>query len=375
MDDKYLKLHREELRNNSASIVPICIVIDTSKSMVLYKDGANKSRIERLTEGIHEFLEEIKNDEILCDSVEIAIVTFNKEAHLLQEFATIDNLKRFKVPTCNFSGDTAKGVELALDVLQKEKDFLKANSKKYSQPWIVFMSDGRATASKDPVTGEKNDADVQYRLGIAQRKVRELERSNKLTVIPVLISELSDGEYFEGRNQMRSFTVSRRCKEIGTGNSQVSYRDFFKILSRSVSISNADLLFAEANAANGSGNNRVEEPEDYISSDEISRILGITEPVSTPPPSFTPTVTNDDDAEQITRLKRETSDAYEAEDSQDAASDGDIPEADGALSQEDEHTGSLAIPQDTDSSVTAFEQNNDEFIDSVLASLTNWDDI
>ena len=33
-------------------------------------------------------------------------------------------------------------------MLEKEKQFLKDNRKRYNQPWIVIMSDGRATPSR-----------------------------------------------------------------------------------------------------------------------------------------------------------------------------------------------------------------------------------
>ena len=198
MDDKYLRRHREELNASSAKVTPICIVVDTSFSMARYRDKNGKTRMERLNEGIHQFLEEIKNDDILADSVEIAIVTFNTVAGTALAFSTIENIEGMIITAGNTAGDTPKGVEKALELLENEKNFLKANGKRYNQPWIVIMSDGRATASYNKETGTKDQDDVDRRLIVAQNKTKYLEAQDKLTVIPVLISEISDGEYQKG---------------------------------------------------------------------------------------------------------------------------------------------------------------------------------
>ena len=98
MDDKYLRRHREELSASSAVVTPICIVIDISHSMNDGKlvDRNNKKRIERLKDGIEDFLKEIREDDFLSDSVEIAAVAFNTEAYLIQPFTTIENLKNIQ---------------------------------------------------------------------------------------------------------------------------------------------------------------------------------------------------------------------------------------------------------------------------------------
>ena len=201
--------------------------------------------MERLNEGIHQFLEEIKNDDILADSVEIAIVTFNTVAGTALAFSTIENIEGMIITAGNTAGDTPKGVEKALELLENEKNFLKANGKRYNQPWIVIMSDGRATASYNKETGTKDQEDVNKRLLIAQKKIKDLESEHRLTVIPVLISEISDGDHSEAKLQMQGFTNSNRCIEIYDSASQAAFKNFFKILCRSVSVSNADLSFAD----------------------------------------------------------------------------------------------------------------------------------
>ena len=231
MDELYLRRHRAELKNSQSAILPICIVVDISKSMIMY-DLAGKTRMERLKEGIAEFLKEIRNDEILADSVEIAVVAFDTTATVIQKFTTIENMENVEFPPCSRAGDTPRGVETALNLLEKEKRFLSENGKNYYQPWIVIMSDGRATVGKD---GDKEK--LKVRMTAAQSRAKNLEKADKLTVIPVLISETTDGEYPKAKKEMQGFTVAGRCKEIGDQQSQVSFREFFRTLRKSASAS------------------------------------------------------------------------------------------------------------------------------------------
>lgn len=379
MDDKYLRRHREELNASSAVVTPICIVVDISKSMVLYKDAFGKTRMDRLKDGIDDFLQEIRKNDLLADSVEISIVAFNTEAYEIQPFSTIENLNNIELPPCNFSGDTPKGVECALSILEREKEFLKSSGKKYNQPWIVIMSDGRATIPKNPETGKRDYADVNRRLKIVQEKVRNLESLNKLTVIPVLISEVTDGEYIDGKRQMQGFTISNRCKEIGDGESQVSFRDFFKVLSRSVSVSNADLLFADAPAASEvrHSDRRPVQRGDYITQDEVVRMIR-----RTPTPSveriieptvlvIEPTDVNKEELDEVERLRSESLQPSSVEyappeDEYDKETD-DFP-ATSVL------TDARMISKPV-STVTKPKTTDDSYLESLLAGLDDWDDI
>lgn len=379
MDDKYLRRHREELNASSAKVTPICIVVDTSFSMARYRDKNGKTRMDRLNEGIHQFLEEIKNDDILADSVEIAIVTFNTVAGTALAFSTIENIEGMTIAAGNTAGDTPKGVEKALEILENEKNFLKANGKRYNQPWIVIMSDGRATASYNKETGTKDQDDVDRRLIVAQNKTKYLEGQDKLTVIPVLISEISDGEYQDGKRQMQGFTNSNRCKEIGDAASQVSFRDFFKVLSRSVSVSNADLLFADASAASNvrRSDRRPVQRDDYITQDEVVRMIRRTptpsvERIIEPTvPVIEPTDANKEELDEVERLRSESLQPSSVE---------DAPPEDEYEKETDDFPAASVL---TDarmiskpvSIVTKPKATDDSYLESLLAGLDDWDDI
>jgi uncharacterized protein YegL len=287
-DIKYLRKHKEELGNASSIITPICLVIDRSKSMTLYKDSFGYTRMDRVNEGLQQFIEQLKNDDILCDSAEIAVVTFVNEtdkatgqlitAKVEHEFSTLDNCN-FHFTAGNGAGDTPAGVELALNLLEKEKQFLKDNRKRYNQPWIVIMSDGRATPSRlsrNPYTNEKDFSDINYRLSQVQGRVKALQANKKLTVISVLISEKNDGQYNDAVRQMRGFTNNGKCIEIGSGQQQISFKDFFEILSKSVS-AGADLFNEDFDIKQ----DKRYTADDYVAQDQVSKYIKIKKPVET----------------------------------------------------------------------------------------------
>jgi uncharacterized protein YegL len=376
MDDKYLRRHREELNASSAVVTPICIVVDTSHSMVdgRFVDSQGRTRMERLNDGIQQFLDEIKKDDVLADSVEIAIVTFNTVSGTALAFSTIDNIRGVQIEGSSEAGDTPKGVETALQLLEQEKGFLKSSGKKYNQPWIVIMSDGRATPGKDsidPVTRKKDYTEINNRLRIVQNKTKAMESNGKLTVIPVLISETTDGQYGLAKKQMQGYTNSNRCKEIADGESQVSFRDSFKILSRSVSVSNADLLFADAPVASGvrHQDRRPARRDDYISQDEVARMIR-REPVQTET-VIKPTEIKNEDLDEVDRLRSEAlRTPTVADDSLEDDYEREVEDLTVTPPPPDSRITSKPI-----STVTKSKTTDDSYLESLLAGLDDWDNI
>ena len=292
VDKRYLRRHQDELDKTNAVITPICIVVDRSGSMGMKKfiDESGMTRMERLNEGIRMFINEIRDDDMLADSVEISIIGFTDDndddpefppVEEILKFSTIDNIGDINITNSCRAGDTPLGVEKALRVLEDEKQFLKDNKTRYNQPWIVIFSDGRATVSarsrkKDDTTSKKF-SDLNERLRAVQQKTKDLERHKKLTVIPVLISESDDKKIHEAYRQMKGFSAENRalvlCKNSSYNPNNLTFKNFFKILSKSVSVSNADLIFVP-NSNNRKINNDVRyNPNDYVNKDQVKRYL------------------------------------------------------------------------------------------------------
>lgn len=132
----------DDLITNTSSRLPVCLCLDISGSM--QKDDA----ISALNEGVSAFYDAIRADEQARNSCEIAIVTFNSEVTVAEEFSTVDKKEKvcFKA-----EGGTAlaHAVNKALDLLEERKNSYKANGVDYYQPWLVIITDGKPGDSDD----------------------------------------------------------------------------------------------------------------------------------------------------------------------------------------------------------------------------------
>ena len=223
------KIEEEDLVNNPTTRLPICLCLDTSYSMNRVEGGRPTGRtefrdgqmwniveggtpaIEELKEGIKHFFEAIKSDDIAKYSAEIAIVIFNDKAEVLLGFS---NIERQKVPNLEADSDSTvmgKGVDLALDILEKRKKEYSDKGLTYYQPWLVLMTDGEPT---DDVS-------------TAVKRVQDLTNNKKLTVFAVSVGHESDKE------TLRKFSKTGQVLEV---KSAEYFRDFFRWLSQSVTV-------------------------------------------------------------------------------------------------------------------------------------------
>jgi hypothetical protein len=75
---------------------------------------------------------------------------------------------------------------------------------------------------------------------------------------------------------MRGFTNNGKCIEIGSGQQQISFKDFFEILSESVS-AGADLFNDEFDIKQ----DKRYTADDYVAQDQVSKYIKIKKPVET----------------------------------------------------------------------------------------------
>ncbi len=384
--------HQRELRSTSAKIFPICIIVDTSHSMRMYRDRQYKTRIDRVNEGIQQFLKDIREDDRLADSVEIAIVTFDDRADLFLPFSTVNEIQNITITASAHSGDTPRGVELALRAIDAEKTLLRESGKPHHAPWMVIMSDGRATPDAGavrPGTNTKDYTDINRRLTQVQKKTKLLESQKQLEIIPVLISEKTDHQYAVALKQMQDFTNTERCRDIANGK---DISAFFKELSHSVSVGSVEFALTNdgaisSHSAPGASNVlaglRYEPlryvPHDEPTSDPETEALDESEEMlsnQTPPvaSSYETEADNSitkEEIEQVERLEREAKQAQsyeevelssELEETETAET---MPEEPPLVIEEEESTqpSSPGIPLDE----AALEMH--------LAKIVDWDDI
>ncbi|BBE31732.1 hypothetical protein OSSY52_18730 [Tepiditoga spiralis] len=220
----------EDLINNPTPRIPICLCLDTSGSMdalsgnfkltgkTCFKDGkewnvatGGVTRLSKLQDGLEIFYNAIKTDEIASASAEICIVEFNDNANCILDFA---NIKRQKIPNLKTSGNTAmgKGVNLALDLLEKRKEEYREKGVDYYQPWLVLMTDG------EPNGNPKE-------LSRAIERTRKMIENRKLTIFPIGIGDEA------GMETLQKFSPNRQPLKL----KGLKFKEFFTWLSQSVS--------------------------------------------------------------------------------------------------------------------------------------------
>lgn len=126
----------DDLITNTSSRLPVCLCLDISGSM------KKNDAISALNEGVEAFYQAIREDEQARNSCEIAVITFNSEVKIAEEFSTVD--KKGKVHFTAEGGTAlAHAVNRALDLLEERKNSYKANGVDYYQPWLVIITDGK----------------------------------------------------------------------------------------------------------------------------------------------------------------------------------------------------------------------------------------
>ncbi len=123
-----------EFAENPEPRCPCVLLLDTSGSM-------NGAPLQALNEGLQSFKTEIVKDGLASRRVEIAVVTFNNEIAVEQDFVTAD---QFAPPTLTARGMTHMGAAInkALDMVQARKSQYRANGVAYYRPWVFLITDG-----------------------------------------------------------------------------------------------------------------------------------------------------------------------------------------------------------------------------------------
>jgi uncharacterized protein YegL len=123
-----------EFAENPEPRCPCVLLLDTSSSM-------RGAPITALNEGLRAFRDDLMQDSLALRRVEVAVVTFDSDIQLVQDFVTVD---RFDPPTLTAQGYTHMGAAIhqALDMVQARKEQYRANGVAYYRPWVFMMTDG-----------------------------------------------------------------------------------------------------------------------------------------------------------------------------------------------------------------------------------------
>ena len=123
-----------EFAENPESRCPCVFVLDCSASMM-------GTRIAALNEGIAVFKEEVCEDQLTALRAEVAIIAYNHEIKVVQEFVTV---QEFTPPQLTAYGGTriAAAINKSLDMLEARKANYRANGIEYYRPIALLITDG-----------------------------------------------------------------------------------------------------------------------------------------------------------------------------------------------------------------------------------------
>ena len=132
-----------EFAENPEPRCPCILLLDVSGSM----QGA---RVDALNEGLRTFKEELNEDSLANKRVEVAIVTFNNDVQIVQDFVTAD---QFEPPTLIAQGLTHTGAAIneALDMIEARKKQYRNNGIAYYRPWVFLITDGEPQGESESV--------------------------------------------------------------------------------------------------------------------------------------------------------------------------------------------------------------------------------
>lgn len=159
------RLDTSDLVEATAKRLPVVICLDISGSMA--------NRLKELQQALLRFSHSMAEHPKAKHSVELALVSFNTQAHEVFYFAPMsETINKVQGLQLMASGQTAMGAALmkAMDMLEERKLQYKDTAVPYYQPWLVLMTDGEPT-----------DLDLFSK---ACARVESLAKDEKLHIIP-----------------------------------------------------------------------------------------------------------------------------------------------------------------------------------------------
>ena len=154
-----------EFAENPEPRCPCVLLLDISGSM----QGAP---IDALNLGLRTFKDELNRDSLAKKRVEVAIVAFNNDVEVVQDFVTAD---QFEPPTLMAQGLTHMGsaIHKGLEIVEARKAQYRANGVAYYRPWVFLITDGEPQGEPDSVVEQ------------AAQRIRDDEANKRVALFAV----------------------------------------------------------------------------------------------------------------------------------------------------------------------------------------------
>ena len=112
----------------------ICLCIDLSKNA--------ETIINELNEGIKVFYDTLEADGDAKYRCEIAVVTYNDEAKLVQDYSLVDDIELSQLENVHGKSNLSMGIDLSLNTWLKRRELYRREGLEYYRPWFVIISNG-----------------------------------------------------------------------------------------------------------------------------------------------------------------------------------------------------------------------------------------
>lgn len=167
----------QNLLTNPSQRTPCVLVLDASASMA--SPTAKGTRcIDELNIGIRTLESELKGDPVAKMRVQLGIVSVGGPGGSAEKMMDWTDAIDFEAFDLNSGGNTplARGLELALEMIEGQKQIYKSAGVQYTRPWLMVLTDGEPT--DDPAVWTR-----------AAAACRQAESARKCVIFPIGIGD------------------------------------------------------------------------------------------------------------------------------------------------------------------------------------------
>ena len=185
--------------NASENHMALLFLLDISGSMGAEIIGRRTSPIMELNKAINRFKSEVCKDEHTKDILDVAVLSFNHEFRVVQEFSPIEYLKPVELEA---DGTTyiCKPLDVALDMVTERSRFYRRAGAEPYKPWVVIITDGMAM----------DDFSV---MSETMKRTNEMVNQEKVAVWSLVVGDAADDE--EVLSMLHGFCGKRVLKLEG----------------------------------------------------------------------------------------------------------------------------------------------------------------
>ncbi|MEB3181983.1 MAG: VWA domain-containing protein [Nostocaceae cyanobacterium] len=204
-----------EFAENSPPRRPCVLLLDTSGSM-------GSDAINALNYGLWQLKQDLLADDLARQQLELAIVTFDSQVKLVQNFVTADN---FCPPILQTQGlsHIAHGIHKALDMIQLCKFRYREKGIVYYRPWVLMITDGHFLVHSEEIMDwavrrikeeEEREQVAFFAVGVARANMQKLREIAVRPPISLPLDGLNLGKMFKFIQSVYSLPPHRQIASV-----------------------------------------------------------------------------------------------------------------------------------------------------------------